>query len=72
MTFGSNGSKVSSPPIFCGLPKSTDSTVRTPHGRSVFAIRTISGKKSGARMRGFTLTLLIDAPLIPSDASIRP
>src|SRR5579862_4977904 len=72
ITLGSSGSYVSSFPTDCGLPKSTEIATRTPQGRNASAIRAICGMNSGESSLGFALTLLIEQPLIPTDASRRP
>jgi hypothetical protein len=58
-------------PRLCGLPKSIDTAIRTPHGRSASAIFATSGRYSGDTTRRSAFTLLMETPLIPTDAGVR-
>src|SRR5256885_13260571 len=62
---------LSSPPMTLGLLKSIATAIRIPHARKASAMRASCGRKSSSRRRGSALTLLMEQPLIPMEASKR-
>ena len=72
MTPGSEGLAVASPPTARGLSRLTETNIRTPQGLSVSAILAISGSMAVVMTRVLALTLLIEVPLTPMEASSRP